>query len=424
MLLLAIALVARSIGSALILYRLGKRTPRLTPLVFFPRRILVVRVDLIGDLILSLTLVHALKRTYPDAEIDLLAVPSSAQVVAQHPDLAGVITYDPNLWRRPKALVTPKNWRNLYALRRRLHERDYDLAVSVFGPWAAALTLLSGAKRRLGFGKESYPGFMTDSVAGAHWSDGAGLHEVDYCLQLAQAAGCSLTSADRVPQLPIGSQAEQDGERLLRSAGVDFTRRLIACHVSSNNGYSKRWPIPYWASLIDTLLTDDRVTVLFTGAPNDLPLIEAIIKRMRRVGHTQQTTNLVNLAGKTSLVGLAAVLQRADLLVTGDSGPMHIAAAAGTPLIAIHGPTDPAMSGPVSPTATVLRSDIWCSPCYTAKAGPADCRFFTTQCMKNLTPHQVLYVVYKKLGLQRGFEEEILAQADGETPPSPHISAR
>ena len=69
---------------------------------------------------------------------------------------------------------------------------------------------------------------------------------------------------------------------------------------------------------------------------------------------------------------------------------MHIAAAVGTRVIAIHGPTDPTMSGPVSPLATVLRSDIWCSPCYTAKGGPADCRFFTTQCMKDITPEQVL----------------------------------
>jgi len=90
-------------------------------------------------------------------------------------------------------------------------------------------------------------------------------------------------------------------------------------------------------------------------------------------------------------------LKRADLVITGDSGPMHIAAAVGTPLIAIHGPTDPTMSGPISPKATVLRSDIWCSPCYTAQGGPADCRFFTTQCMKNITPEQVLDVVHNKL---------------------------
>jgi ADP-heptose:LPS heptosyltransferase len=75
---------------------------------------------------------------------------------------------------------------------------------------------------------------------------------------------------------------------------------------------------------------------------------------------------------------------------------MHIAAAVGTPLIAIHGPTDPALSGPVSPTATVLRSDIWCSPCYNANES-ADCRFYTTQCMKNILPSQVYKAAQEKL---------------------------
>ena len=104
----------------------------------------------------------------------------------------------------------------------------------------------------------------------------------------------------------------------------------------------------------------------------------------------------INLAGKTSLTQLAALLQRVDLLITGDSGPMHIAGAVNTALIAIHGPTDPALSGPVSTQATILRDTIWCSPCYKAKGAPADCRFFTTQCMKNISPNQVFKTVQMK----------------------------
>src|SRR5256886_14341219 len=104
----------------------------------------------------------------------------------------------------------------------------------------------------------------------------------------------------------------------------------------------------------------------------------------------------MDLIGKTILSQLVALLKRANLVISGDSGPMHIAAAVGTPVIAIHGPTDPALSGPVSPSATVLRSDIWCSPCYNA-TGSADCRFFTTQCMKNILPSQVYNIVEEKL---------------------------
>ena len=343
----------------------------------------MIRLDLIGDLVLSLPVMRLLKRAYPEAEIDLLAIPSSAQVVATDPELAEIITYDPNIWRRPKALFRLQNWREAKMLLQRLHARQYDLAVSVFGSWAAIMAVASGARRRVGFGREGYPGFMTDNVPGRHWDPHDHLHEVDYCLRLAQAAGATISSGDRFPRLYVDPQARQEVDALLLKEGLQPGKPLIACHVSSNNGQSKRWPIPYWATLIDRLIKDTGVNIVLTGAPNDLALIEDVTRRL----HTYP----INLAGKTSLPQLAALLQRANLLISGDSGPMHIASAVGTPVIAIHGPTDPALSGPVSPKATILRSDIWCSPCYNTK-GPADCRFYTTQCMKDITPNRVFDV--------------------------------
>ncbi len=383
LLLLGIYGLLSLLGAIIQLGGRGKQYQPLTPATFQPRRILIIRVDLIGDLVMSLTAVRILKKTYPEAEIDLIAVPSSAKVVASDPDIAQIIAYDPNIWRRPKALLQWRNWRNLFALRQRLHSRHYDLAINLFGTWASGLTLLSGASRRLGFSHENYPGFLTDIVTGQHWDSNDHKHEVDYCLALAQAAGATITPDDRIPHLTVDLQAEQ----LLRQEGVQADRPLIACHVGSNNGQSKRWPVPYWATLIDRLIQKDGLQVVLTGTPDDIPLILDITRRM----HEQP----LNLAGKTSLTQLAALYKRADLLVTGDSGPMHIAAAVGTPLIAIHGPTDPALSGPVSPTATILRSTIWCSPCYNAK-GPADCRFHTTQCMKDITPTQVYEVIRQK----------------------------
>jgi lipopolysaccharide heptosyltransferase II len=385
-----ISVLMNIVGVLFCLGRRGKQFPPLTPQTFHPQRILVIRLDLIGDLVLSLTVVRALKRTYPGAEIDLLAVAASGKIALHDPDLHEVIGYDPNIWRRPRALLQWKNWREARALLKRLRSHHYDLAISVFGNWAAILAVLSGAPRRIGFGRESYFGFMTDSVPGRHWKPGDKKHEVDYCLELAQRAGATVTPEDRIPHLYVEREAQQAVKRLLREAGVqkDEDRPFIACHVSSNNGQSKRWPIPYWATLLDKLIRQQNARIVLTGAPADLPLIEEITRRMGE--------QPINMAGKTSLPQLAALLQRADLMISGDSGPMHIAAAVGTPLIAIHGPTDPAQSGPVSPKATILRSPIWCSPCYRAK-NTADCRFYTTQCMKNITPSQVFEVVREKL---------------------------
>jgi len=386
---ICIYLLMSIIGGLLWLARLGKHYPPLTTHSFHPQRILVIRLDLIGDLVLSLTVVRALKRTYPDAEIDLLATPASAKVALHDPHLSESITYDPNIWRRPKALLQPKNWRDAQALVQHLHARHYDLAVSVYGQWAGVLAVLSGAKRRVGFGRESYPGFMTDSVAGKHWSPLDNKHEVDYCLELAQAAGATLTTDDRIPHLNVDAQSAQEIELLLRNEGLQQNKPLIACHVSSNNGQSKRWPLPYWATLLDRLIREEGAQIVLTGAPADLPIIENITGRMYE--------HPINLAGKTSLTQLAALLKRANLLISGDSGPIHMATALDVPIIGMYGPTNPSLSGPVSPDATVLRSTIWCSPCYNMR-DPADCRFNTTQCMKNITPTQVFEVVHNKLG--------------------------
>ena len=382
------------IGVFLWLRRLGKRYPPLTPATFHPRRILVIRLDLIGDLVLSLTVVRALKRTYPEAEIDLLALPASAKVASYDPNLSEIITYDPNIWRRPKALFQLKNWREVSALRQKLRARHYDLAVSVYANWAAILAVLSGARRRVGYGPEGYPGFMTDSVPGGipgrwrHWAPLDNKHEVDYCLALAQAAGATLTSDDRIPRLYVDEKTRAEVDQLLLHAGLQPHKPLIVCHINSNNGQSKRWPIPYWATLIDRLIHQEGAQVVLTGAPGDMPQIDQVTSRMHE--------RAINLAGKTSLTQLAALLQRADLLISGDSGPLHMGVACGTPILGIYGPTNPSLGGPVSPDATVLRSGIWCSPCYNAR-DTADCPFYTTQCMKNILPSQVFEIVQTKL---------------------------
>lgn len=380
-------------GALCRLRRLGQPSSPLCPPDFEPRRILIIRLDLIGDLVLSMVLVRVLRRTYPQAELDLLSVPGSARIIEGDPDVRLLPGYDPNVWRRPQALLRRKNWRELRTLLRSLREAKYDLAISVFGRWASVLAALSGARRTLGFRNESFYGLLTDCVAGGHWTPGEHKHEVDYCLELARAAGGMPQAADRCPRLSVRPQALQEGADLLLAHGVHPGSPLIACHVSATNGQSKRWPVPYWAVLLDRLIREEGAVVLLTGASADGPLVDLIRARM--------CEQAVNLVGQTTLAQLAAVLTRADVLISGDSGPMHIASALGTPLVAIHGPTDPALSGPLGPRAVILRSPIWCSPCYQARE-TADCRFFTTQCMKDIAPAQVLAAVRAQLQARAG----------------------
>src|SRR2546421_9167658 len=132
--------VAMSIvGGFLWLGRSGEKYPPLTPATFQPTRILVIRLDLIGDLVLSLTVVSALKRTYPEAKIDLLALPTSVKVAKYDPNLAKIIPYDPNIWRHPKALLQPAIWRGKKLIIPPPRAHHYYLALRVYAPCAALL---------------------------------------------------------------------------------------------------------------------------------------------------------------------------------------------------------------------------------------------------------------------------------------------
>jgi lipopolysaccharide heptosyltransferase II len=169
----------------------------------------------------------------------------------------------------------------------------------------------------------------------------------------------------------ISSLLDEARARLRRSGPV------VTLHGGARNGQAKRWPTSYFARLAEQLTNQFDALVVLTGAGGEASLARAIEDQCR---HT-----LLNLAGKTSLPELAALLSESSLVISGDSGPMHIACAVGTPVISLHGPTDPVLSGPVviSSDAVVLRQNLWCSPCYDASR-TAECPFGNPVCMKSL----------------------------------------
>jgi lipopolysaccharide heptosyltransferase II len=167
---------------------------------------------------------------------------------------------------------------------------------------------------------------------------------------------------------------------------------VVTIHAGARNGQAKRWPTSHIAALASRLARELDALVLLTGAPGEASLAEAV--------ELQGRGDVVNLCGKTGLPELAALLAASDLVISGDSGPMHIACAVGTPVVALHGPTDPAISGPTDPSAIVLRVPLWCSPCYDASA-TAECRFGNPVCMKSLAPDVVYLAARRQLGVSR-----------------------
>jgi ADP-heptose:LPS heptosyltransferase len=396
--------------------------------MFRPRRILLIRLDLIGDLVHTTPAIRALRRAYPEAKIHLLATPSAAGVLAGDPDIDCVLTYDPHAWLCPGALRHAAVYSAALALLHTLRANRYDLCVSVCGDWASIWARLSGARRRVGYRNEAYPYFLTDPVPGGRMqlpergeklnhgghrgtrrksknplrsfvssavkhlfplslaSPCMGLlpalyrHEVAAVLALAKAAGATIEPADYVPRLHIDPAAAAEVTALLASHGVASTDMVVVAHVSAANGRAKRWPVEHWAALGDRLIAELGVRFALMGAENDRPLTRAVQEAMGE--------RPIDLAGATTLPQLVALLARAQLVVSGDSGPLHIARAVGTPIVAIYGPTDPAISGPVGSPAIVLRRDLWCSPCYNPRA-TAECRYGNPICMQGVRPDQV-----------------------------------
>lgn len=353
------------------------------------RRILVVRVDLLGDTVLSLPAVRALKRAYPNAEIDMLVQPAMAGILAGEGALLHeVIGYNPHAWRTPSEVVRPHTWRATRAAIKRLRAREYDLAISISGDIGSIVTRLSLARRRVGYAGEAYRFFLTDAVPGARYQTHQ--HEVAYVLDLARAAGGIVQPGDEVTRLAVLPEARPRVQALLDEARKETGARgpIVALHAGARNGQAKRWPLQHFATLAERLVRELDALVVLTGAPSEASLAAEVVRAT--------CAPIVSLAGRTSLPELAALLEAADVVVSGDSGPMHIACAVGTLVVALHGPTDPALSGPPTPSAIVLREPLFCSPCYDASA-TAECRYGNPVCMKALAPSLAFAAVRRQL---------------------------
>ncbi|HEU5347763.1 MAG TPA: lipopolysaccharide heptosyltransferase II [Ktedonobacterales bacterium] len=372
-------------GIGAIGYLIRRRNPPTTPFRAGDpavRRILVVRVDLLGDTVLTMPAIAALRRGYPKARIDILVQQSTADVLAGERDIAHVIIYNPQAYRRKGG------WRLALGLLWRLRRARYDIAISISGDIGSILTRLSGAKRTIGYAGEAYPYMLTDPVPGRRYA--VAQHETRYVLTLARAAGGIVEAEDVRPQLHVIPKERQEMAAMigLARAKLGHGGPIIAMHAGARNGQAKRWPTRHFAMLADQLAEELDALVVVTGAPNEASLARDITRYARYP--------LLNVSGKTSLPQLVALLAESDVLVTGDSGPMHIACAVETPVVVMHGPTDPTLSGPTAPDAIILRHKLWCSPCYDASA-TAECRFGNPICMKAIAPRAVFAAVYRQL---------------------------
>jgi len=347
--------------------------------------ILVREVNWVGDAILTLPALAALRRRFPTASVSVLGRPWVAGLFADQPAVSRVISYQSDASHRGLS--------GRWALAQELRRQRFDLAVLFPNSLDAALTLwLAGIPRRVGIPAEGRRLLLTHPVRVT--SNPMERHQVFTYLAVVRSLGAD---GDPTPRLAVGSEATQVADRLLAASGVDPGARCLAVNPGSVYGSAKRWPAERFAEAADVLADRWGARVLLVGSSKENAVLEAVARAMRH--------EPIRLGGRTDLRALAAVLRRSRLVLTNDTGTMHVAAAVGAPVVAVFGPTDAETTGPCGSRARVVRESVACSPCLLREC-PIDHR-----CMTRVTVAQVVQAA-----------EELVAQTDGVTCPVAQVA--
>jgi heptosyltransferase-1 len=340
--------------------------------------ILIVKLSAIGDVLHTLPSLAALRKLYPDAHITWVVEEAAADLVKNHPCLDRVLVSRRKSWlhdfTRGKIRQT---WGEIRSFIRELRMRPYDLVIDFHGLLKSSLiVLLSGGKRKLGYDSwQELSGFFLNEKIGEDMNK----HAVDRYLDFPRYLGAKTGKIEFI--LPLNNEKEAAARQLRNKYNLEDKKYIAINPVAFWE--TKLWNNKKFAHLADLITRGSKIKVVFTGSEKE-PL-EKIIAQM--------TSGALNLGGKTSLIDLAYLYEQALMVITTDSGPMHLAAAVGTPVIALFGPTDPARTGPYGSGHTIIRTDLPCSPCFSRKCS-------TKKCMEDIAIEKVWAAVNSQMHLQ------------------------
>jgi heptosyltransferase-2 len=311
------------------------------------KRVVVRGTNWVGDSVMTVPALRALRRVLPEAHITLVIRPGTKGIFSEADFIDDVLVYD------------RKNALSVFGQVREWKRRRFELAVLFQNAFEAALIpFLAGVPLRLGYATESRQPLLTHPLPLPEWRSSK--HEVFYYLYLVTALEQMLFGRSDVCEsepdasIQISESRKAEAAELLRTYDVGEAESVIAICPGSINSRAKRWPSERFAALADRLIESKR-KVLLIGSKDELDVTEDVVRRMQN--------DPVVLTGKTSLDQITAVLDRADLIVTNDTGPAHIGAALGRPTIVIFGPTNPLTTRPFAPEAEILINPPDCAPC-------------------------------------------------------------
>jgi lipopolysaccharide heptosyltransferase II len=340
-------------------------------------RILLIRPDHLGDVLLATPAIHALRSARPNAEIHLLVGPWSADVIANYPEVDFVLTLAfPGFNRTPKI-----DWRSPYqqALQsaRQLRRINYD-SVVILRPdhwWGAMVAKFAGIPERIGYNISQVAPFLTDAVQHQYQ------HTVMQNLRLVERWTGSGRSEQAVYRFPVDSFDQVYVDGYLEEWGIKHTQPIVCIHPGTGT-WTKQWQEDKWAMVADELSGQLEAQIVFTGGDHELALVSRITSLMKEKACV--------MAGDTRIGQLAALFKRAQVVLGPDSGPLHLASAVGTPTVALYGPADLIEFGTWGNPQKhiILTTDIGCRPCRVLDWGSDSPEFHP--CVREITVARVL----------------------------------
>ena len=371
-------------------------------------KILVRGVNWIGDAVMTLPALKALRKAYPESKITLLAKPSVAAIFEKDPSIDEIILYEERFQGPIGKLI----------LSQRLREKHFSRAILLQNAFDAVLiALLAGIPQRMGYNRDRRGFLLTKAIPFS--DDDRKMHHVDYYLNLLRALGISAENTQPWIHLSLDERLKA------RDALSQLKRPILGINPGAAYGSAKRWLPERFAEVAFWFINDTGGSVILFGGKSEEGVSQEIEKmvegrkskpawtlrrqssgkregrglddttlatRIASIQSEDVNNSLLNLAGETSLRELISVISECDVFLSNDSGPMHVAYAVGTPLVALFGSTDPGLTGPAGEGSMVIQHPLSCSPCFERTCKESDMR-----CMYAITSDEVFLAIKKML---------------------------
>jgi len=342
----------------------------------FCRNLLVRGVNWIGDAVMTMPALRALRKGLPDTKISLLIKPWIAPLFENNPDIDEIILYDDMY----NSLIGKLRLASV------LKKKGFCSSILFQNAFDAALiTLLSGIPQRIGYNRDGRGFLLTDAI---HFeNDDRKMHHVHYYLNLLKKAGIDADYS--LPYIYLSIKERLQARNMLK----DLKRPVISINPGASYGSTKRWPTERFAAVAKRVISELGGSIVIFGGQSEIGIAEEIVSKSQISNLKSQ---ILNMSGKTTVRELSALISECDILLTNDSGPMHIGYAVRTPLLAIFGSTDPALTGPLGKGNVIIKKKIDCSPCF-----KRSCDKQEMVCMNAITPDEVFDAIKSSVPANR-----------------------